>query len=226
MGEQIAAVDCEVLMTLRPFVYGTLSRAFTSELDERFYNLLVSEAMEAVLGVYAEECGFASTTSAFISDFRDKGFEETQTRLKSEFARFFLGPGRLPAPVCETFYRTGIDEAYSHVSLAVRSLYRENSFSTESFPFMPDDHIAIEFAFCASLAQNQREAIEMGDNASLSAALKVHRRFLREHVNQWLKDCGEGMLNAERDDSFYPSLVAFATQFCHEDEKFLASFAG
>lgn len=222
--------DLELELSNRCFVYALLSRAFAKEPDEELLLLLASDHARAVFGMYEQRCSWAGeagraldglleggpTPSAALAD----GAVESLSRLRADYTYLFLGPGRLPAALWESVYVTGRNEVCTEETLAVRNAYRDSGFSSDAFPFVADDHIAVELAFVASLAKSALDALGRVEGAeTFERAVAAHDRFLDEHLNRWAPLFAGDMLSQAKTGPLYPALAAFAAQFCHNVRK-------
>lgn len=256
MRDEAERVDPELELSNRCLVYALLSRAFGKEPDDGLYRLLASDHVGQVFVLYGERCSWAQEVSEALADLREGTSDplcasdaegsglpgcaaDRLSRLQSDYTYLFLGPGKLPAPLWESVYVTGRNEVYTEETLAVRRAYREHGFSTEGFPFVADDHIAVELACMAALAQSALDAFERieqggetagdaGRRAAFEAskreegkrfarAIEAQRSFLNDHLNRWVLPFAEKMIAQEVTGPLYPSLAAFAAQFCHAD---------
>lgn len=244
----------EIELSNRSFIYAFLSRAFASEPDEAFYDMLASTHTQAAFSLVEQRCSWAKEVGKALEAMQGASIVSTggpqgprqseillaqRDSLAGDFTCLFLGPDKLPAPLWESVYVTGRNELFIEATLAVRRIYRENGFSTEQFPHMADDHIAIELAFMASLSQSALsafwdisqpgpyEAEVVALNASETARKEarfeeitaIQKRFLDDHLNRWILSFAEKMVTQKKTGRFYPSLAAFAAQFCHHHSR-------
>lgn len=211
--------ELEDLLAMQNLAFALFCRACSAEPDEEFVGLLCGDAVGALLDIEEPRCSWAREAAQEIAVVREGPKEAAIDRLRTDFTALFLGPRKLPAPIWETVYITGRNELFTEVTLSVRAQYRNHGFSIEGFPHMADDHLMVEFAFLSSLANAALSAHEQGDDEQLHAALGAQREFLKTHLNRWLKQCAEKMLSSYRRGGLYPSLMAFAAQFCHHSTK-------
>lgn len=217
-----AKADAELELANRCFVFALLSRAFAKEPDEGFCALLASDHVQSVLGMYEGRCSWAREVGRAVVGLQAGGASAPGacadarglSRLQADYTCLFLGPGTLPAPLWESVYVTGKNEVHTEQTLAVRRTYREHGFSTESFPFTADDHVAVELAFMAALAKSAFDAFERAEGEALERAVEVQGRFLDEHLDRWMEPFAARMLSQKATGPLYPALAAFAAQFC------------
>lgn len=228
--EGTGRVDLELELAGRCFMYALLSRAFGKEPDEGFCALLASDHARSMFSMYEGRCPWAEEAGRALDGLRADGMAQPHTlagaaaerlaQLRADYTYLFLGPGALPAALWESVYLTGRNEVYTEETLAVRSAYRDNGFSVEAFPFVADDHIAVELAFAAALSKSAFDALGRAEGAGeLRRAIVAHDRFLDEHLNRWATPFAERMVAQTKTGPLYPALAAFAAQFCQSARK-------
>ena len=103
-----------------------------------------------------------------------------------DYTRLFVGPGKLLAPPYES---AQVDEErllFQEETLAVRAWYRRYGVELVNLHHEPDDHVGLELAFLAHLAQLALAAQTAGDQLRLAELLEAQRAFLAEHPRRWL----------------------------------------
>jgi TorA maturation chaperone TorD len=70
-------------------------------------------------------------------------------------------------------------------TLQVRNWYLRYGLEIENLHKEPDDHIGLELAFLAHLAQRGLHAIEQNDPGIFEDAMAAQRGFLAEHLLKW-----------------------------------------
>lgn len=214
--------DLELELANRCFMFALLSRAFGKEPDDGFCGLLSSGHARSAFELYEGRFAWAREVVRVLDGFRtdaSDGFgalgaglpAARLSQLEAEYTYLFLGPGKLPAPLWESVYVTGRNEVCTEETLAVRQAYRINGFSTDGFPFVAEDHIAVELAFMASLSKS---AFDASEREAFERAADAQDRFLDDHLNRWVKSFAERMLAQRATGMLYPALAAFAAQLC------------
>ena len=112
--------------------------------------------------------------------------EEAHEKLRLDYARLFLGPGKLLAPPWESAQVTEGRQLFQPQTLQVRQWFRRFGLEAERLHTEPDDHLGLEFAFLAHLAQRGLGALAQGNAAGLDEALTAQRDFLTAHPLQWV----------------------------------------
>lgn len=148
-------------------------------------------------------------------------------RLHGEFTRLFEGPGKLPAPPWESVYRSEGELLFQESTLAVRQAYREAGFKAAAYPREADDQVATELSFMAALIDEAATALDAGDLSRAHAFLTAQKKFLAQHLNEWLPTFAE-RLNTQAPEGtgpFYPLAALFAAELCRQDAPIVAELA-
>lgn len=201
------------LMDSRANVYKVLSRAFRVEMDKRFASDL------------AQDLVFESSSSELASAFRsmvesiDGIDEDGLEQMAVVFDRVFFGMGPITARHAfpyESVYTSekGImmQEAYSQVVRA----YREQKLAKDEAFTEPEDHIAVELAFMATLAERSATFLREGHEEAAEQTVMQQLSFAKEHLLNWV-DIFCVDLAAAADGSFYEHLATFTAAFVKED---------
>jgi TorA maturation chaperone TorD len=141
-----------------------------------------------------------------------------------EYHRLFVGPARLPVPPYESVYREGW-QVFGETTLDVKRRYAEAGYTLDpSFIELPD-HVAVELAFMALLAEEEAKAWEAQDTAAASAWLARERTFLDDHLSRWLPAFCDRLL-ASTETSFYRRLAVELREFVTLDAEGVKALTG
>lgn len=145
--------------------------------------------------------------------------------LASEYVRLLVGPAALPAPPWESVYRDSQRTIMTKTTLDVRNAYRAQGFIPRLYPRVPDDHVALELDFLASLADETVDACEREDAAGCRAVLEASARFVEQHLGTWVGAFACDM--REKGDSvFYATVAEALASFVAADAERLRAAAG
>ncbi|WP_080802780.1 TorD/DmsD family molecular chaperone [Arabiibacter massiliensis] len=144
--------------------------------------------------------------------------------LASEYVRLFVGPAALPAAPWESVYRDSQRTIMTKTTLDVRNAYRAQGFIPRLYPRVPDDHIALELDFLASLADEAVDACEREDAAGCRAALEASGRFAEEHLGTWAGAFACDM-REKGDSAFYAAVADALASFVAADAERLGAAA-
>lgn len=212
-NHDVSLLEIAHLMDSRANVYKILSRSFREEMDAEFASefakRFVFESDDAQLAQKAD----AMKTS--LQGIDDDAIE----MLAVDFDRVFFGMGPLTARHAfpyESVYTSekGImmQEAYSQVVRA----YREQKLAKDEAFTEPEDHITVELAFMATLAERSAAFLREGHEEAAEQTVIQQLAFAKEHLLNWV-DIFCADLAAAADGSFYEHLAAFTAAFVKED---------
>ena len=126
--------------------------------------------------------------------------------LKAEYTHLFIGTSKLIASPFESVYLSEFPQVFQEQTLQVRGWYRRFGLEPEKIYKEPDDHIGLETAFIAHLAQLGLAALDAGDSEKFQSLLDAQRQFLIEHLLIWGPHwCGLVIENAKSD--FYRGMA-------------------
>lgn len=106
--------------------------------------------------------------------------------LQVDYTHLFVGVKRVLAPLWESVYFNKERLVFQEQTLQVREWYRKYGLEIEKLGSEPDDHLGLELAFVAHLAQLSLEARDRGDEAGLVRLLQDQAAFLNEHLMLWV----------------------------------------
>ncbi len=106
-----------------------------------------------------------------------------------DFNRLFVGPGEMLAPPWESVHRSKTKLTFQEPTLQVRALYEAFGVQAPALHREPDDHLALELAFLATLSERAVEAGERGNGEQLEGCLRAQQAFLRDHLLAWAPAC-------------------------------------
>jgi len=118
----------------------------------------------------------------------------TDDALAADYAAIYLTHAFRASP-CESVWRDEDHLMLQEPTFAVRAWYRQHGLATTDWRTMPDDHLAVELAFCAHLLDH-----DQGDACA---------RFIDEHLMAWLPLFGQRV--AQRADTEVYAALAVLT---------------
>lgn len=144
--------------------------------------------------------------------------------LIAEYHRLFVGPGALPVPPYESVYREGW-RVFGETTLKVKRQYEEAGYALDpSFTELPD-HMAVELAFMALLAEEEARAWEAQDASAAFSWLDRERAFLGDHLTRWLPGFCDRLL-ASTEVPFYRGLAVSLREFVALDDERVRALTG
>ena len=111
--------------------------------------------------------------------------EEPATE-EAEYNRLFVGPGRLPAPLYESVWRSEDRLLMQDQTLQVRAIYRRYGLESRYGCSQPDDHVAVELEFYAALQMKALGDLAMGRTGGFAALIQAQQSFFTLHLYPWV----------------------------------------
>ena len=114
--------------------------------------------------------------------------DEGLDALRQDHRRLFIGPRPLLAAPWESVHRSREGLVFDVQTLQVRAFYRRFGLETPALNKEPDDHLALEASFVATLALRALDALEESrpeDAEELAGAIVD---FAEQHLQQWVPD--------------------------------------
>ncbi|WP_231689607.1 TorD/DmsD family molecular chaperone [Bacillus sp. FJAT-27245] len=138
-------------------------------------------------------------------------------REATEFSRLFIGPGTLPAPPWESFYRSSEQMLFDDVMYEVRQHFHREGLWFVKENNEPDDHLAVELEFMLTLII---KGIHVEEEHEFFIILEKQRDFLSKHLGQWIGDFGKRLAEST-DSKLYKGAAILAADFIANDLDFL-----
>lgn len=208
----------EKVLESRAATYGLLSRLYREEVDQRFYEELISFRFPAKTGNtdvdrgYRGICGYLSAPNPGVI-----------TDLAVDYARTFIGSGTngySAAYPFESVYtspkRLLMQGARDEVLVAYRSagLKKKPSWTDG------EDHIALELEFMQIMSLRALGALKEGNEEDAADALEQQRSFLNAHLLAWFPMMAGDMEKFAATD-FYKGVAWLTMGFFESDREFL-----
>ncbi len=184
----IPTIDWTEPLTGEMLLFGLLGRAFQSFPDGSQRDWLQTLLDEDVF----YEAPFAASQPdmleglLLLQEWSRSGLSnQTIGELQDDYTRLFVGPGKVIAPPWESVQLGKERLTFQEQTLEVRGWYRRFGLQSEKLYHEPDDHIGLEMAFLAHLAQRGLLSIEQGNQAELEQSLQAQREFIEQHLGKW-----------------------------------------
>ena len=212
-GERLAA---------RRYLYAFFQSVFGNEPSAEQHGAFDAALCEAALsevGMEPEACGSAARLLAALRGVLAS--PEEISSLHSEYTRLFVGPGKLPAPPWEGYWRSVEHRLFTRETLEVRQCYRACGFASKGYPRVADDHLAIELDFLSALALRAFDGFQTQDAEAARAALAASRSFLDAHLGRWLADFAQALGPAAGERSLFGAAALALADFAAGDADWL-----
>lgn len=206
------------LMDSRANVYKALSRSYLKEIDEVFAKEFSEEfCFESSSEDLANALGAAKTA---LQGADDAALEQ----LAVDFDRVFFGMGPLTARHAfpyESVYTSDrgimMQDAYAQVV----KVYREQHLAKDKDFKEPEDHIAVELAFMATLAERTATFLREGLEEAAEETVLQQIAFAQGHLLNWLDRFCIDLAEAAS-GTFYEHIAHFTKLFVQEDVALLS----
>jgi putative dimethyl sulfoxide reductase chaperone len=208
----------------RARIYNFLSLVYRLEVDEMILELIMST--EQTIGIINESKGSAELAECtrLLSEFTTEingmntaDRERLFTELAVDFASMFLGTGRNPVSLVETFYLRK-----SHLLYAkprhVTETYKSVDFEKARGFAEPEDHIAVEFEFMSNLSKRIVQALETDHLESAIAYLSLQKEFLGEHMSTWIPEVCQ-KIRGTATSTFYRTIAHLTHAFINAEKQ-------
>lgn len=137
--------------------------------------------------------------------------------LLAEYERLFVGPGQVPCPPYESFWRDDVPIDLWHSLMGpctgdLRRLYRKLGIDMDPASGEPPDHVAVELeALAYALSRADRN--------------DVAKTLMTDHVSQWLPRLCRAVASDAR-QPFYAGLAAITTRWVTQIHSYVGQAAG
>lgn len=201
------------LMESRANVYKVLSRSYLKEIDEAF-------AQE-----FAEAFNFESSNEELVRNLNAAkealaGADEAALELLAvDFDRVFFGMGPLTARHAfpyESVYTSDRGIMMQDAYAQVLHVYREQHLAKDKSFTEPEDHIAVELAFMATLSDRTVTFLREDLEEAAEETIRQQIAFAQNHLLNWIdRFCSD--LASAAPGTFYESIARFTKLFVQED---------
>jgi len=108
--------------------------------------------------------------------------DEDAATIREDHFLLFRGPGAAQAPPWASVYLSDEGLLFEAETFAVRHAYAAHGLAAPNLNREPDDHIALELEFCATLLTRALDAVEAGRSDEAATLEAAHDAFCRDHL--------------------------------------------
>lgn len=199
------------LMGDRALAYRFLSRAYRTAPDAAFV---------AALRAASADRPAEDPLAPFFAELASAD-ETLRIDLAADYNRLYLGMGPHPVPPYESVYTSPEGLLMQDARDEVLAAYRSQGLDAPDDFNLPEDHLALECAFAAELAERTAAAFERGDREAVDGLVACQRAFVEEHLSAWVPAFADDAEKRAR-TSFYRGLAALAREQVEADRAVLA----
>jgi TorA maturation chaperone TorD len=193
----------------RASIYSLLSTAFKVELNDFFIETIM--AMEPALRLLSESQGGKELKDGTellldsVGKLRGLKSEERKkalTDLAAEYAGLFLGLWSKPVYLVESVYLGKEHLLYEEPYHEIVEAYRSLGFAKDEGSPEPEDHLAVEFEFMATLCRWTSKTLEQNDIGNALTYINLQKEFLSDHIMRWVPEVCEKLVEATNSGYF------------------------
>ncbi len=146
------------------------------------------------------------------------------TLTRTEYARLFIGPREVVAPLHESAWRSGTARMFTAETLAVRKFYESHGCILKAKNREPEDAIGTELEFMRNLCDGVLAVL--GDDGTVSdclvaeGLLRAQRTFAEQHLDRWAGRFAERVRESDR-SGFYAAWAGYLDEVLAEDARLL-----
>lgn len=204
-------------------VYRMLARVYRVELDQDALDILHGSRYPASSGNARMDEGVR-----LVVDALSNLWENSTTDLAIDFARIFLGNGidsYAAAYPYESVYTSPKRLLMQEARDEVLAAYRLEGLDKTASWTEPEDHIALELEFMATLAQRAGDALEGNDEDEAARLFGVQADFYERHLANWVPMLTADMRRFARSD-FYRGISYYTEGFLELEREFFSDLSG
>ncbi len=196
-----------LLLEERVVVYDLLRLVFQDEPSKGLIQTLVGNPMIADVPFADEDerisqgCKQVRDYLANLAPVEDENEQEYQ-RVHWDYTKMFIGPGELIVPPWESVYTTKERLIFQETTLEVRKAYLKYNFLPKQYLHEADDHIGLELEFMYRLSEQALKTFQNNELQQTEAILKDQQQFLREHLQLWIPEFSEKVINGADTDLY------------------------
>ena len=201
------------LLDARSRTYGMLARLFREEVDEKEIKQMQAMRFPVATGNANVDAGYR-----MLFDYLKGAWADSVTELAIDYVRTFIGHGvngYSAAYPFESVYTSERRLLMQEARAEVLATLRENNLKSGRWN-EGEDHIGLELEFMQRLSMRAKEALDAGDEDKAVEQLKISRKFMEEHLLNWMPMlCGD-MMKFSR-TKFYQGLATLSLAYVEED---------
>lgn len=174
------------IITNRKIFYNFLGRLYMVEVDDDLFKQLKKMNLPENTGYKEMDEGYS-----LLKKYLRNHDPDPITDLAVDYARVFLGAGVYEGIVAhpyESVYTSPEHLIMQDARDEVLALYHSKGLDKSDSWDIPEDHIALEFAYMSYLCQETLDAIEKEDVTNVFKLLKEQKEFLEHHLLNWIPD--------------------------------------
>lgn len=214
-------IDLEDVFTTRQWFYDFLGKSFYEEPNQtrlkEAFNINIFESFKGQDDEsQSEGVDLVLSSLKDIETMEEKDFK----KIKEEYNRLFVGPGKLVAPPWGSVYLSEERIIFDEHTLSVRDFYKSWGISVNRKNKEPDDHIGFELEFMSIMCRKSIDAIRENDMDKLKDLLEAQKSFLQDHLLKWTDQFFQVIFKYS-EENFFKGLALFTSEYLNMDKELL-----
>jgi TorA maturation chaperone TorD len=188
MQSEFSRTDWVTFFTGEALAAGLLGKILYTYPEKAWFQSLADEDVFAESPIGSEQQDVQSGLAllqSWTKTVRGGMSAELFDELRVDYTRLMFSGDRVLAPPWESVYFSEERMLFQEQTMQVRVWYRRFGVDAANHAHEPDDHIGLEFAFIAHLANLALVALEQDESADFENVLAAQREFLSEHLMKW-----------------------------------------
>jgi len=196
----------------RSGLYGFLAEVFRAEPTPDLLRRIKDNGFRETLTAAGAHLG---------GEFPQRPEDELLEDLAVEYTRLFLGPGKHVQPYAAIYLGGAGASLCGPATVWARDFMERAGFTLTPEHHGLPDHVSVELAFMAGMAEREARAIEGSDLEAAAECRWIQKEFLQNHLGRWLPEfCGHAAAHAEL--TFYREMARLAGRFIESEAEFFA----
>ncbi len=198
-GTEAARDELSDILAFRGERFGAIAGAFFQEATAEEIASILEGACDS--GLDPEDATPEGVLSRGLASLDGKDLVSFATKTRIEYARLFIGPREVVAPLHESAYLSGTKRMFTSETLDVRKFYADFGYVMVRKNREPEDSVGVEFEFLRNLCERAADAVRTGNDAEMERLLRAQGDFKQLHLNRWIREFAA--LVVEHDASRY-----------------------
>ena len=198
--------------------FGLVADVFTCESSEETLAHLIGRASDC-----ADELDDSAEAKLCdgLQSLACDDFPVFATKTRTEYARLFLGPREVVAPLHESAYLSGTSRMFTAETLAVRAFYEQFGYTMKAKNREPEDSVGVELEFLRNLCERCLALLEGEDDAcdaigEVERLLNAQRTFKAQHLDRWVQTFAQRVVSHD-ESGYYVVWATFLIDMLNED---------
>lgn len=144
------------------------------------------------------------------------------TLVRTEYARLFLGPRAVLAPLHESAYLSGAKRTFTSETLEVRRFFANYGYVAVKKNQEPEDSVSMELEFLHNLCERCIALAQQGKHSASDVVklLEAQRAFMQQHLMRWVGDFAHLVIEHDR-SGYFRAWARYLLSVLEEDESLL-----